>query len=66
MNQRVHVVHVPHRWYELEEELQGVNQLRVIGGVSECCLSLGLEFYGEKKYNLDVAQTFVLPRVTSF
>ena len=41
MNQRVHVVHVPDRWYELEEELQGVNQLRVIGGVSECCLSLG-------------------------
>jgi UDP-N-acetyl-D-mannosaminuronic acid dehydrogenase len=49
MNHRVHVVHVPHRWYALEEEIHGVNQLRVIGGVSKCCLSLGLEFYGVRE-----------------
>jgi UDP-N-acetyl-D-mannosaminuronic acid dehydrogenase len=49
MNHRVHVVHVPHRWYALEEEIHGVNQLRVIGGVSECCLRLGLEFYGGRE-----------------
>ena len=46
MNHRIHVVHVPHRWYALEQDVHGVNQLRVIGGVSECCLKLGLEFYG--------------------
>jgi UDP-N-acetyl-D-mannosaminuronic acid dehydrogenase len=46
MNNRVHVVHVPHRWYALEQDIHGVNQLRVIGGVSECCLKSGLEFYG--------------------
>jgi UDP-N-acetyl-D-mannosaminuronic acid dehydrogenase len=46
MNHRIHVVHVPHRWYALEQDVHGVNQLRVIGGVSECCLRLGLEFYG--------------------
>ena len=33
MNHRVHVVHVPHRWYALEQDIHGVNQLRVIGGV---------------------------------
>jgi UDP-N-acetyl-D-mannosaminuronic acid dehydrogenase len=51
MNHRVHVVHVPHRWYALEEEIHGVNQLRVIGGVSKCCLKLGLDFYGAKAPN---------------
>jgi len=53
MNHRVHVVHVPHRWYALEEEIHGVNQLRVIGGVSKCCLKLGIEFYGAKGPNQD-------------
>ena len=46
MNHRLHVVHVPHRWYSQEEDVHGVNQLRVIGGISKCCLKLGLEFYG--------------------
>lgn len=48
MNHRHHVVHVPHRWYALEEDIHGVNQLRVIGGISKCCLALGLRFYGTK------------------
>jgi UDP-N-acetyl-D-mannosaminuronic acid dehydrogenase len=39
-------VHAPHRWYALEEKVHGVNQLRVIGGVSECCLNAGMKFYG--------------------
>ena len=34
LNHRLHVVHAPHRWYALEEKEHGVNQLRVIGGVS--------------------------------
>jgi len=48
INHRVHVVHFPHRWYGLDNETHGVNQLRVIGGVCKCCLELGLEFYGTK------------------
>src|SRR3989441_10273718 len=45
LNHRVHVVHAPHRWYSLEENEHGVNQLRVIGGVCECCLKSGMQFY---------------------
>ncbi len=45
LNHRLHVVHAPHRWYASEEEHHGVNQLRVIGGVCECCLNLGMQFY---------------------
>jgi UDP-N-acetyl-D-mannosaminuronic acid dehydrogenase len=42
---RLHVVHAPHRWYALEEKTHGVNQLRVIGGVCDCCLRVGMQFY---------------------
>lgn len=45
LNHRLHVVHVPHRWYALEEVEHGVNQLRVIGGVHDCCLRAALQFY---------------------
>lgn len=45
LNHRLHVVHVPHRWYALEEMEHGVNQLRVIGGVHDCCLRSALQFY---------------------
>jgi len=45
LNHRLHVVHAPHRWYALEEKEHGVNQLRVIGGVCECCLKEGMQFY---------------------
>jgi UDP-N-acetyl-D-mannosaminuronic acid dehydrogenase len=45
LNHRLHVVHAPHRWYALEEKEHGVNQLRVIGGVSKCCLVAGMQFY---------------------
>jgi UDP-N-acetyl-D-mannosaminuronic acid dehydrogenase len=46
VDHRLHVVHAPHRWYALEEQIHGVNQLRIIGGVSNCCLQYGLNFYG--------------------
>ena len=46
LNHRLHVVHAPHRWYASEEKEHGVNQLRVIGGVCDCCLRVGLQFYG--------------------
>jgi UDP-N-acetyl-D-mannosaminuronic acid dehydrogenase len=45
LNHRLHVVHAPHRWYALEEKEHGVNQLRVIGGVCDCCLEVGMQFY---------------------
>jgi UDP-N-acetyl-D-mannosaminuronic acid dehydrogenase len=45
LNHRLHVVHAPHRWYALEEKEHGVNQLRVIGGVYDCCLRAGIQFY---------------------
>jgi UDP-N-acetyl-D-mannosaminuronate dehydrogenase len=45
VNHRLHVVHAPHRWYALEEQEHGVNQLRVIGGMCECCLKAGMTFY---------------------
>jgi UDP-N-acetyl-D-mannosaminuronic acid dehydrogenase len=45
LNRRLHVIHAPHRWYALEEKEHGVNQLRVIGRVFDCCLGAGLEFY---------------------
>jgi UDP-N-acetyl-D-mannosaminuronic acid dehydrogenase len=51
LNHRLHVVHAPHRWYASEEKEHGVNQLRVIGGVCDCCLRVGLQFYGS--YNDD-------------
>jgi UDP-N-acetyl-D-mannosaminuronic acid dehydrogenase len=45
LNHRLHVAHAPHRWYALEEDVHGVNQVRVIGGVSDCCLKIALRFY---------------------
>ena len=45
LSHRLHVVHAPHRWYALEEKVHGVNQLRVIGGVCDCCLKAGMQFY---------------------
>jgi len=45
LDHRLHVVHVPHRWYAAEEVKHGVNQLRVIGGVYDCCLKSGMQFY---------------------
>jgi UDP-N-acetyl-D-mannosaminuronic acid dehydrogenase len=32
LNHRVHVAHVPHRWYAVEEKEHGVDQMRVVGG----------------------------------
>ena len=45
LNHRLHVAHAPHRWYALEEKEHGVNQLRVVGGVCDCCLQTAMQFY---------------------
>ena len=55
LNHRLHVVHAPHRWYSLEQEEHGVNQLRVVGGVCDCCLKAALEFYSDR--NTDTTTT---------
>ncbi|MGH9974814.1 MAG: NAD(P)-binding domain-containing protein [Nitrososphaeraceae archaeon] len=46
LNHRLHVAHIPHRWYALEDKEHGVNQMRVAGGVCECCLKVAMQFYG--------------------
>lgn len=46
LNHRLHVAHAPHRYYSLEEKEHGINQLRVIGGVCDCCLKNAIQFYG--------------------
>jgi UDP-N-acetyl-D-mannosaminuronic acid dehydrogenase len=45
LNHRFHVVHSPYRWYSLDEKEHGVNQLRVIGGICDCCLGASMQFY---------------------
>lgn len=55
LHHRFHVVHAPHRWYSLEEKEHGVNQLRVIGGVKDCCIRHGMQFYsGNKLFTSDI------------
>ncbi|MGB6532384.1 MAG: NAD(P)-binding domain-containing protein [Candidatus Nitrosopolaris sp.] len=49
LNHRLHVVHAPHRWYAAEEKEHGINQPRVIGGVCDCCLKAGMQFYGDTR-----------------
>ena len=59
LDHRLHVVHAPHRWYALDEDTHGVNQLRVIGGVCECCLRTGIRFYDSNSSNSRIAQDFI-------
>ena len=43
--ERVHFVHVPHRYWREEPTKHGVKQLRVIGGVNAESLQAGLKLY---------------------
>ena len=64
LDHRMHVVHAPHRWYSVEEKVHGVNQLRVIGGMCECCLKAGMIFYrGVDSVNVN-AQGYSSPSST--
>lgn len=51
LNHKLHVAHAPHRWYALEEQEHGVNQVRVIGGVCDCCLKIAMYFYDGRSEN---------------
>jgi nucleotide sugar dehydrogenase len=44
-NNRIQLVHVPHRYWVDEPERHGVKQLRVIGGVNRASVNEGLNFY---------------------
>lgn len=45
LHHKMHVVHVPHRFYIHEKQEHGVNQPRVLGGCDACCTEKGREFY---------------------
>ncbi|MEM2140707.1 NAD(P)-binding domain-containing protein [Nitrososphaera sp.] len=47
LRHRLHVVHVPHRFYSKERQDHGVRQTRVAGGFDACCLEKAGHFYGE-------------------
>jgi nucleotide sugar dehydrogenase len=47
LGHRLHVAHVPHRFYSEEEKGHGVKQLRVLGGCRPCCTCKALDFYAE-------------------
>src|ERR671918_289390 len=49
-------VFTSHRWYTLEEKEHGVNQLRVVGGVCDCCLRVAMQFYdGSEKSSFSLS-----------
>ncbi|HET6458176.1 MAG TPA: potassium transporter TrkA, partial [Nitrosopumilaceae archaeon] len=46
LGHRLHVVHVPHRFYINEQKDHGVRQTRVLGGCEPCCVKEARHFYG--------------------
>ncbi|MGC2667852.1 MAG: hypothetical protein WA220_01570, partial [Candidatus Nitrosopolaris sp.] len=64
LNHRLHVVHAPHRWYALDEKVYGVNQLRVIGGVCDCCLKAGMQFYDVRNNDITSTTTAITNPIT--
>jgi UDP-N-acetyl-D-mannosaminuronic acid dehydrogenase len=65
LNHRLHVAHVPHRWYALEEQEHGVNQVRVIGGVCDCCLKIAMYFYDGRSGNMNNSSSFTTTSTTT-
>jgi UDP-N-acetyl-D-mannosaminuronic acid dehydrogenase len=47
LSHRLHVAHVPHRYYGPEKDEHGVNQLRVLAGCNLCCTREAQIFYNE-------------------
>jgi len=47
LRHRLHVAHVPHRFYAEESEKHGVRQLRVLGSYENCCADKAMHFYSE-------------------
>ena len=44
---KMHLAHVPHRFYAAEKGVHGVRQMRVLGGCRPCCTRKALDFYRE-------------------
>ena len=65
VDHRLHVVHAPHRWYALEEQEHGVNQLRIIGGVSNCCLQYGMSFYDGTSTTINTSNNSSVSNITN-
>src|SRR5438132_180995 len=63
LKHKLQVVHAAHRWYALDEKVHGVNQLRVIGGVCDCCLRTGIQFYDVR--NNDATNTTNTTAITN-
>jgi len=42
---KMHVAHIPHRYYSNEKDVYGVRQMRVAGGCEPCCLKSAVDFY---------------------
>lgn len=47
LRHKLHVAHVPHRFYINEKYDHGVRQTRVLGGCDICCVEKALQFYNE-------------------
>lgn len=47
LRHRMHVVHVPQRFYANEKYDHGIRQMRVLGGCDKCCVEQARHFYGE-------------------
>ncbi|HXG07349.1 MAG TPA: NAD(P)-binding domain-containing protein [Nitrososphaera sp.] len=47
LRHRLHVAHVPHRFYINEKHEHGVRQTRVLGGCDVCCVEKAKRFYEE-------------------
>ena len=45
LKHKLHVAHVPHRFYSKDKEEHGVRQLRVLGGCKSCCTNEALKLY---------------------
>src|ERR671919_8288 len=60
LNHRLHVAHIPHRWYALEEKEHGVNQLRVVGGVCDCCLKAAIRFYSGSSVDMSASSPNII------
>ena len=45
LQHKLHVAHVPHRYFNQEKKDHGVRQLRVLGGCRTCCSLEAIRFY---------------------
>ncbi len=45
LRHKLHVAHVPHRFFLQDKQEHGVKQLRVLGGCRDCCTQEALNFY---------------------